>query len=170
MKNKRGRKKKILKDEPKEEEEDATFFVPRKSEDEFDTEKQSDANIAKESDNQFDKEGESKFGGNQGVNSDSRIESNFDEENFGKDTEVFCKNIPISKAAEVNPGTGNETGLKIASISGGDSPLKIASVSGSKEIVNLDAESSDSNSSASKSSSSQQKKPVLKLASFAGWY
>ena len=65
---------------------------------------------------------------------------------------------------------GNETGLKIAAVSGGDSSLKIASVSGStgEDIVNLDAESSDSNSSASKTNSSQQKKPVLKLASFAG--
>ena len=76
----------------------------------------------------------------------------------------------FASLSEKSSDNGNETGLKIASISGGDSPLKIASVSGSKEIVNLDAESSDSNSSASKSSSSQQKKPVLKLASFAGWY
>ena len=84
------------------------------------------------------------------------------------------KGLKISSFASLSDKSsdnGNGTGLKIASVSGGDSPLKIASVSGSKEIVNLDAESSDSNqSSASKSSSSQQKKPVLKLASFAGWY
>ena len=80
------------------------------------------------------------------------------------------KGLKISSFASLSDksaGNGNETGLKIAAVSGGNSPLKIASVSGSKEIVNLDAESSDSNSSA-KTNSSQQKKPVLKLASFAG--
>jgi hypothetical protein len=53
------------------------------------------------------------------------------------------KGLKISSYASLR----NETGLKIASLPSGDSPLKIASVSGSKEIVNLNEESSDSNSS-----------------------
>ena len=61
---------------------------------------------------------------------------------------------------------GSETGLKIASVSG-NSPLKIANVMSNAtsgkddDIVSLD-------DSASKKTPNQQKKPVLKLASFAG--
>jgi len=60
---------------------------------------------------------------------------------------------------------GSETGLKIASVSG-NSPLKIANVMSNAtsgkddDIVSLD-------DSASKKTPNQQKKPVLKLASFA---
>jgi len=57
--------------------------------------------------------------------------------------------------------TGNETGIRIASVSG-NSPLKIANVVSTSgkddDVVDLDA---------SKKNSNQQKKPVLKLASFA---
>ena len=43
----------------------------------------------------------------------------------------------FASLSDKSSDNGNETGLKIASISGGDSPLKIASVSCLKEIVNL---------------------------------
>ena len=84
------------------------------------------------------------------------------------------KGLKISSFASLSTNAADkssDTGLKIASVSGGKSPLKIANVTGSAstgnddDIVTLDAES---DSSASKTNSSQQKKPVLKLASFAG--